>query len=136
MMVDPHTTPHPAWHGGRTSYFCSAGFWSKFEADPTCYIGPATAPVRGESVPDGTIYTYLMGPEIRQSDLGSCPICGIAVEPLFVDADTSLSKELIDMTCRPGSGLPLQSPSSRSRWLAHTALPKPVPAVKAKRAAT
>jgi len=62
MTVDPHTASHQ--HHGRTFYFCSAGCRTKFAADPSSYLDKtARAAV---PVPEGTIYTCPMHPEIRQ----------------------------------------------------------------------
>ena len=66
--------------------FCSAGCREKFLADPARYLDPAIA-ARPEPVPEGTIYTCPMHPEIRQVGPGSCPICGMALEPVLVTAD-------------------------------------------------
>ena len=77
MTVDPHTAKHRADHRGHTYYFCSAGCRTKFIADPQKYLGER-AP---EPVTAGTIYTCPMHPEIRQVGPGSCPICGMALEP-------------------------------------------------------
>src|SRR5215204_3865950 len=77
MTVDPHTTPHRHTFQGHTYYFCAAGCRSKFAADPAKYLGDA-APA--EPMPEGTIYTCPMHPEIRQVGPGSCPICGMALE--------------------------------------------------------
>jgi Cu+-exporting ATPase len=110
MMVDPHTASHRAQHAGRTYYFCSEGCRSKFEADPARYIDPATSPAKAEPVPEGTIYTCPMHPEIRQVGPGSCPICGMALEPVLVGANTGPSEELVDMTRRFWIGLVLTIP--------------------------
>ena len=83
MSVDPHTAKHRAEHGGRSYYFCSAGCRTKFLADPARYLDPA-ATAKAEPVPEGTIYTCPMHPEIRQVGPGSCPICGMALEPVLV----------------------------------------------------
>ncbi len=83
MTVDPHTAKHRAEHGGRPYYFCSAGCRTKFVADPERYLDPAAA-AKAEPVPEGTIYTCPMHPEIRQVGPGSCPICGMALEPVLV----------------------------------------------------
>jgi Cu+-exporting ATPase len=45
-------------------------------------------------------YTCPMHPEVRQQGPGSCPICGMALEPVVVTADTGASHELADMTKR------------------------------------
>src|SRR5689334_21615768 len=107
MTVDPHKTPHRAEHAGHPYYFCSAGCRTKFLADPTRYLGEAKEP---ESVPEGTIYTCPMHPEIRQVGPGSCPICGLALEPELVTADTGPNPELVDMTRRFWIGAALALP--------------------------
>ena len=108
MAVDPHTAKHRATHAGRPYYFCSAGCRSKFVADPDNYLGPK----RPESVnvPEGTIYTCPMHPEIRQVGPGSCPICGMALEPAVAGAETGPNPELVDMTRRFWIGLALSVP--------------------------
>ncbi|HKH96977.1 MAG TPA: heavy metal translocating P-type ATPase [Beijerinckiaceae bacterium] len=110
MWVDPHTAKHRAEHGGHPYYFCSAGCRAKFLADPARYLDPAAAAAKAEPVPEGTIYTCPMHPEIRQVGPGSCPICGMALEPDVVTADTGPSHELVDMTRRFWIGLALALP--------------------------
>ena len=63
-----------------------------------------------EPVAAGTIYTCPMHPEIRQVGPGSCPICGMALEPLTVTAESGPNHELIDMTRRFWIGLVLAVP--------------------------
>src|SRR5262245_807467 len=96
MSVDPHTAKYTAVHAGRTHFFCSARCRDKFIASPTQYLSPEQA--RAEAVPDGTIYTCPMHPEIRQAGPGSCPICGMALEPVEVGGETGPNPELVDMT--------------------------------------
>ena len=91
MMVDPHTTPHRATHGGRTFYLCSAGCRQKFEADPARYFSPEQAKKMDAQPPEGAVYTCPMHPEVRQTRLGSCPICGMALEPVMAPADAGAS---------------------------------------------
>jgi P-type Cu+ transporter len=108
MDVDPHTAKHRADHNGRTYYFCSAGCRTKFVADPARYLddkAPETPPV-----PPGTIYTCPMHPEIRQAGPGSCPICGMALEPELVTADSGPNPELADMKRRLWIGLAFAVP--------------------------
>src|SRR5215213_1326802 len=69
MDVDPHATPHKAEHQGHPYYFCSVGCRSKFLAEPARYVASAT--VKAEAAPEGTIYTCPMHPEIRQVGPGS-----------------------------------------------------------------
>ncbi|MGM0783750.1 MAG: heavy metal translocating P-type ATPase [Pseudomonadota bacterium] len=108
MKVDPHQTEHRASHEGKTWYFCSARCQQKFEGDPDAYLqGDDTS---SEPAPPGTIYTCPMHPEIRQEGPGDCPICGMALEPETVSADTGPSEELKDMTRRFWIGLVLALP--------------------------
>ena len=107
MTVDPHTTPHRHSYRGAPYYFCSAGCRSKFAADPEKYL--ANAPPH-DDVPEGAIYTCPMHPEIRQVGPGTCPICGMALEPEIATADTGHNPELADMTRRFWIGLVLTAP--------------------------
>ena len=107
MDVDPHTAKHRADHEGHPYYFCCAGCRTKFANDPARYL-KADQPKAG--VPAGTIYTCPMHPEIRQVGPGSCPICGMALEPEDVSADTAANPELADMTRRFWIGLALAAP--------------------------
>ena len=109
MTVDPHATTHRAQYGGKPYYFCSSGCQSKFMAEPAKYVEPAAART-AEPVPEGTIYTCPMHPQIRQVGPGSCPICGMALEPVLATAETGPSHELIDMTRRFWIGLALSLP--------------------------
>ena len=109
MQVNPATTPHRASHAGTDHVFCSAGCRSKFVADPQKYLAPRPAAAAPE-VPAGTIYTCPMHPQIRQVGPGSCPICGMALEPELVSAEAEPNPELIDMTRRFWIGLALAVP--------------------------
>jgi len=107
MTVDPHNARHRAEHDGRPYYFCSAGCREKFMADPDRYLGKARP---AEPVPEGALYTCPMHPEIRQLGPGSCPICGMALEPLEVTAGAAPNPELADMTRRLWIGAGLTVP--------------------------
>src|SRR5438046_244763 len=98
MAVDPHATPHRHTNQGHPYYFCSAGCRSKFAADPARYLSPGA--VSAPAVPAGTIHTCPMHPEIRQTGPGTCPICGMALEPETVNAQSTPNPELADMTRR------------------------------------
>jgi P-type Cu+ transporter len=106
MTVDPHTAKHRAEHRGHTYYFCSAGCRTKFANDPQKYLGTREP----EPVAEGTVYTCPMHPEIRQVGPGSCPICGMALEPEIASADAGPNPELVDMTRRFWIGLVLTIP--------------------------
>jgi len=96
MTVDPAKSRHRHIHHRHTYHFCSNGCRTKFAADPQKYLekrpAPAAAPV------EGGIYTCPMHPEIRRNAPGSCPICGMALEPEAGGADDG--GELTDMTRR------------------------------------
>lgn len=109
MTVDPAKTPHHAQHHGTTFHFCSAGCQSKFEAAPDKYLKPAQA-AAPTAAQKAAIYTCPMHPEIRQQGPGSCPICGMALEPLEVTAEAAPNEELADMTRRFWIGLVLTLP--------------------------
>jgi Cu+-exporting ATPase len=107
MSVDPHTAKHRADHDGHPYHFCSARCREKFVADPAAYLGerkPAPA------APAGAIYTCPMHPEVQQVGPGSCPKCGMALEPMMPSLDEDDGGELLAMT-------------RRFRWLVALTLP-------------
>jgi P-type Cu+ transporter len=106
MRVDAHNAKHRADYQGRTYYFCSSGCRTKFGADPKKYLGERKA----EPVPEGTIYTCPMHPEITQVGPGSCPICGMALEPVIASVEIGPNPELVDMTHRFWIGMVLTLP--------------------------
>jgi Cu+-exporting ATPase len=97
MKVDPKTARHHAEHAGETWYFCSAGCREKFIADPQTFVHGKAAP---DPAPAGTIYTCPMHPEVQQVGPGSCPKCGMALEPMLPSLDADDSSELTAMTRR------------------------------------
>lgn len=108
MSVTIATSKHTVEHAGHPYYFCSGGCRTKFLADPAKYLKPETrAP---EPVIEGAIYTCPMHLQIRQVGPGSCPICGMALEPELVTAEAPPNAELIDMTRRFWIGLALALP--------------------------
>jgi Cu+-exporting ATPase len=109
MTVDPATSKHRFDHNGETYHFCSAGCRTKFAADPLAYLENDKRPK--PAVPEGTIYTCPMHPEIRQVGPGSCPICGMALEPEVASLDAPPNPELADMTHRFWIGLVLALPA-------------------------
>ncbi|MER8775185.1 heavy metal translocating P-type ATPase [Mesorhizobium sp. M0977] len=98
MSVDRATAKHFLRHEGQGFYFCSAGCKAKFEAEPAKYLGDKPAP---QAMPKGTQYTCPMHPEIIRDKPGSCPICGMALEPMGVPTgDEGPNPELVDFTRR------------------------------------
>ncbi len=109
MTVDPAKTPHHAEHAGQPYHFCSAGCRTKFVAHPATYLHEKP-PHRAEAVVAGAIYTCPMHPQVRQPGPGSCPICGMALEPEMPSAEAAPNHELIDFTRRFWIGLALTLP--------------------------
>ena len=110
MTVDPETSKHRSDYRGVIYHFCSAGCRTKVAAAPEQYLEKANAEPQHADVPEGTVYTCPMHPQIRQIGPGSCPICGMALEPELVSLDDQPNPELADMTRRFWAGLALALP--------------------------
>jgi Cu+-exporting ATPase len=106
MTVDPAKSPHRHDYRHHTYHFCSNGCRTKFAADPQKYLEKRPAPAAAPA--EGAIYTCPMHPEIRRAAPGSCPICGMALEPEAGGADDG--GELADMTRRFWISLALALP--------------------------
>ena len=105
MTVKPDS-PHQATHEGVDYRFCSAGCRTKFVTDPAKYLAPAD--VREEAnVPAGKQFTCPMHPEILRDAPGTCPICGMALEPVMPALDEVENPELTDFRRRFWWTLPL-----------------------------
>ena len=114
MTVDPARAKHQLEHEGETVFFCSAGCLAKFRADPARYTQEKTpqgaepqkprpaAPAATRAASGSAEYTCPMHPEIVQKGPGSCPLCGMALEPKEMTADASPAEnaELVDMQRR------------------------------------
>ena len=101
MKVKVAGARHTAQHGGHTHYFCSPPCLAKFTGEPGRYLAPLPAEATSRPAsPAGAIHTCPMHPEIRQTGPGSCPICGMALEPEQVTLDQGPNAELADMTRR------------------------------------
>lgn len=98
MTVDPAKTTHHAEHQGQAYYFCSAGCRAKFVADPNAFLG--TKPFPAPSATPGAMWTCPMHSEIRQQGPGTCPICGMALEPEDPSLDDRPNPELVGFTRR------------------------------------
>ena len=108
MSVDPGATPHRRTLGNATYHFCSAGCANKFEVDPDPYLNPsdrdpAILQPAMTALPEpaqGAVWTCPMHPQVRRAGPGSCPICGMALEPAAPTLEEGPNLELIDMTRR------------------------------------
>ena len=110
MTVDSRTALSVE-HDGVHHYFCSEHCRAKFESAPDA-VDDSDGTPSGAPVAEGAdaAYTCPMHPEIRQPGPGACPICGMALEPVTVTADSGPNHELVDMTRRFWIGLALAVP--------------------------
>ena len=88
MVVEPHQAAGTEVYNGVTYAFCSPYCLEKFRADPAQYVGPAHDTHGGAPVA-GTVYTCPMHPEVRYHEPGSCPLCGMALEPVTAALPTT-----------------------------------------------
>ena len=100
MNIEESEAAAKQTHQGATYHFCSTSCRDKFLNNPEAYLGEEQVlEAREESPKDGTIYTCPMHPEIVQDHPGSCPKCGMALEPRTIELKEDTS-ELDDMTRR------------------------------------
>jgi Cu+-exporting ATPase len=97
MTIDPADAAGTVEHGGRTFYFCAQQCIDRFRADPGRFLGPRGAPPPADGDAD---YTCPMHPEVVQRGPGSCPICGMALEPRTVTLGDEANPELDSMQRR------------------------------------
>jgi P-type Cu+ transporter len=105
MKVDPDNAAGSFEYQGKTYYFCSTHCLHRFRENPESFLNPAPqAPIgitrQPKPVAPDQKYTCPMHPEIVRDGPGSCPICGMALEPLTVSLDQEENPELIDITRR------------------------------------
>ena len=109
MTISPADAVGTLQHAGHTYHFCSDACLQKFRENPTAFVGEkpraSTSPGHADAE-----YTCPMHPEIRQMGPGSCPICGMALEPVHVTLEEQPNEELIDMTRRFWWSLALTAP--------------------------
>ena len=108
MAVDPATARHRTEYAGKQYFFCGARCLERFSAEPERFVGggePA-APVG----PGTAQWTCPMHPQIVRDQPGSCPICGMTLEPMVPAGEDAENPELRDMTRRFWVGLALSLP--------------------------
>ncbi len=114
MKVKPDS-PYKEDFKGQAFHFCSAKCQEKFRAAPQQYAHPRSsdskhqhgAAVTQQPVDSAAEYTCPMHPEIRQTGPGSCPICGMGLEPVIPELEEEENPELTDFTRRFWWTLPL-----------------------------
>ena len=108
MMVDPQQAAGKVEHDGKTYYFCSARCAERFRNEPGKFLAaPGTAgmehkapPVAAPAVAKNVRYTCPMHPEILQIGPGTCPKCGMALEPMDIVAEEQADPEYESMRKR------------------------------------
>jgi len=112
MEVDPATAAASIEHGGRTYFFCRDGCAEKFQAHPEAYLGTIEEREGSKAQAGGeNTYTCPMHPDVVQDGPGSCPECGMALEPRAVTAQGERENpELRDMTRRFWVSVVLSAP--------------------------
>src|SRR6266852_2270697 len=126
MSVDPAKAAGKVQYGGKTYYFCSARCAERFSKEPEKFLAapgtagmhknhaahadathapaPSASPgIKGETAPPegkNARYTCPMHPQIVQIGPGTCPICGMALEPMDVFAEVEADPEYDSMRLR------------------------------------
>src|SRR5215471_6173248 len=115
MTVAPEKAARKVQHAGETYYFCSKGCAERFEDEPGKFLAaPGTAGMANRNAHAGTLavsgaaepasklarYTCPMHPEVVQIGPGTCPICGMALEPMDVFAEVEADPEYDSMRRR------------------------------------
>src|SRR5262245_7795764 len=101
MTISPADSVGEVVHRGQTYYFCNESCLERFRAHPEEFVGPGAGNRKPDAAADPDAeYTCPMHPEVRQQGPGSCPICGMALEPVTISLDEQPNHELEDMTRR------------------------------------
>ncbi|HEV2175619.1 MAG TPA: heavy metal translocating P-type ATPase [Terriglobia bacterium] len=129
MTVNPEKAAGRLEYDGHEYFFCGRGCLEKFRVDPNKYVAaltgaalqPVPTPMAAATTtsavprppapgPRPSTYTCPMHPEIVRDGPGSCPICGMALEPRTVTLTDEANPELADMSRRFWVSLALTAP--------------------------
>jgi Cu+-exporting ATPase len=110
MTISPDDAVGHVDYQGRTYYFCADSCLEQFRADPGRFVDPDRRQTTAGAGDPEAEYTCPMHPEIRQKGPGSCPICGMALEPVAITLEEQPNEELEDMTRRFRWSLALAAP--------------------------
>ncbi|MFC7516672.1 heavy metal translocating P-type ATPase [Herbaspirillum sp. GCM10030257] len=123
VSANPERT---AEYKGTAYHFCSTKCMGKFKANPEAYVNH----IKGEppqAIPEGTVYTCPMHPEIRQPAPGNCPKCGMALEPMMPSLEEEENPELVDFRRRFWWTLPLTVIVTVLAMFGHQIFPQGLP---------
>jgi Cu+-exporting ATPase len=110
MTVSPDRAAGHHVHHHQTYYFCGTRCLERFRENPEAFLQPA--PVNLPPAPGVEVdYTCPMHPDVRQQGPGSCPLCGMALEPVEIGLEEQRSAEQEDMTRRFRWSLALTVPA-------------------------
>ena len=111
MQVDERTAAASSVFEGNNYFFCCAGCQKKFDANPATFVAPAAGggTMERPAAAPGSVYTCPMHPQILQAGPGSCPLCGMALEPRMPTAESD-DTELRKVTLRFWISLALTIP--------------------------
>jgi len=107
MTVEPEKAAGRYTYRGTEYCFCSTKCVERFKGDPEGYLNKTVKPVEA---PKDAIYTCPMDPEVRQVGPGTCPICGMALEPEMISLEEGPNRELISMRRRFWAAVVLTAP--------------------------
>ncbi|ODS53448.1 MAG: copper-translocating P-type ATPase [Acidobacteria bacterium SCN 69-37] len=109
MTISPDDSVGRVEHKGHTYYFCSESCLEQFRTDPERFVD-SERKQPAALVDSEAEYTCPMHPQIRQKGPGTCPICGMALEPVAITLEEQPNEELEDMTRRFWWSLALTAP--------------------------
>jgi Cu+-exporting ATPase len=110
MTIPPADAVGTFDHKGQTYYFCAESCLERFRDDPEQFLDPARREAAAAALPAGVEYTCPMHPEVRQIGPGTCPKCGMALEPTVDTGAEETNPELVDMSRRFWISLALVAP--------------------------
>src|SRR5437870_12912660 len=99
MRVEPATAAGSFDYQGRRYYFCDRSCLEKFKTDPAAYLSQSQQPAELSAKP-GAKYTCPMHPDVVQVGPGTCPKCGMALEPVMPAAECGRDAELVQVLSR------------------------------------
>ena len=101
MTVDPEDSAGSYVFEGETYHFCSEHCLNKFKKNPAAHLSSHTKQPVASAAASDTLYTCPMHPEVKQVGPGTCPLCGMALEPMEVSLEEEgPNPELVDMNKR------------------------------------